>query len=635
MHAVASREDLAPLLYPTPAQLWYKAQIEVGYGFGPDFQKLLQVETVAGQRKSRSTISLAEPKSGHEPQSLYPLHPASIDSCFQTVTPSLWAGERATINAVLVPATIDNIVLYPSIAGLQVGLSLASSAYTGRGRVEEAKSFYSNCSVFDPASGDIMLKMDGLRYHKLDTGSDMHDRHTYNRTIWRPDVTFLSQDQLYSLAQNDNALGIQQLIDLFAHKKPAVKVLEASCVAGDTSSLWFSDEDSLIRRGYDQYSYVSSDAKALIGAKEGYESMKRTSFDLCDMLKHGSSLPGTRYDFAVVKVAEMSEEVMTKVASTARTALSDDATIIFLRQQLEPVTPLSEASSGSSVVMVDEPDMNGKTSEDAEIVSSISSSGYANVLRVPQSWAANAYIARVMGTSVDDVSAKRVSVMHLSAHSRLSHGLRKALEQSDWQVTEHFHPYSQLHPKSIVLILDEAMSSVLSSISESQWQELRRIILQGNRLLWITEGSQMYVTKPENALVHGMFRTIRNEDRSAELVTLDVEHNESPFTHLAVERVLRSLLKTPSKAPIDSEFVERGSIIHVNPIVPDEPINLAKNSDKQGGEPVARSLKDIAGFAMLRAESLGTLDSLCYSEVSHEELSVLENHIEVDIKALA
>lgn len=561
------------------------------------------------------------------------MHPASIDSCFQTVTPSLWAGERATINAVLVPAMIDNIVLYPSIAGLQEGLSLASSEYTGRGRVEEAKSFYSNCSVFDPASGDIMLKMDGLRYHKLDTGSDMHDRHTYNRTVWRPDVTFLSQDQLYSLAQNDNALDIQQLIDLIAHKKPAVKVLEASCVAGDTSSLWFSGGDSLIRRGYDQYSYVSSDAKALIGAKEDYESMKRASFDLCDILKHGSSLPGTGYDFAIVKVAEMSEEVVTKVASTARTALSDDAVIIFLRQQLEPVTPLSEASSDSSVVMVDEPDMNGKTSEDSAIVSSISNSGYANVLRVPQSWAANAYIARVMGTSVDDALAKRVSVVHLSAHSRLSHGLRKVLEQSDWQVTEHFHPYSQLHPKSIVLILDESMSSVLSSISESQWQELRRIILHGNRLLWVTEGSQMNVTKPDNALVHGMFRTIRNEDRSAELVTLDVEYNESPFTHLAVERVLRSLLKTPSKAPIDSEFVERGSIIHVNRIVPDEPINLAKDSDKQGGEPVARSLKDIAGFAMLRAENLGTLDSLCYSEVSHEEVSVLEHHIEVDIKA--
>ena len=139
---------------------------------------------------------------------------------------------------------------------------------------------------------------------------------------------------------------------------------------------------------------------------------------------------------------------------------------------------------------------------------------------------------------------------------------------------------------------------------------------QSQRMLWFTE-----------------FRTIHSEDRSAELVTLDVEYNESPATHLAIKRVLYLLLKARSKAPIESEFVERGGIIHVNRVFPDEPINSAKNSDKQGGEPVTRSLKDIAGLAMLRAERLGTLDSLCYSEMAHGELPVLENHIEVDIIA--
>lgn len=61
-------------------------------------------------------------------------------------------------------------------------------------------------------------------------------------------------------------------MDLIDHKKPAVKVLEVSCLAGDISSLWFFDGDTSIRSGYDQYSYVSSDAKALVGAKEGYEN---------------------------------------------------------------------------------------------------------------------------------------------------------------------------------------------------------------------------------------------------------------------------------------------------------------------------------------------------------------------------
>lgn len=136
-------------------------------------------------------------------------------------------------------------------------------------------------------------------------------------------------------------------------------------MAGDTSNLWFSGGDGLICWRYDQYPFVSSDTKALIGAQEGYELMKCALFDLQDTLKHSSPFPGTGYDLAILKVAELSEEVVTKVASTTRTVLSDGAIVIFLEQQLEHVTPLSEARSGSSAVMVDESHLNEMTSEDS------------------------------------------------------------------------------------------------------------------------------------------------------------------------------------------------------------------------------------------------------------------------------
>jgi acyl transferase domain-containing protein len=100
---------ISPLRYPTSGQMWYRAQREAGYGFGPSFQKLLSVESRSGQRHGRSLVSLSEPKSKWDPQSYYPIHPASLDGCFQTVTPSLWAGERSSLNAVLVPSIIDDL----------------------------------------------------------------------------------------------------------------------------------------------------------------------------------------------------------------------------------------------------------------------------------------------------------------------------------------------------------------------------------------------------------------------------------------------------------------------------------------------------------------------------------------------
>lgn len=109
INEVADSAQLAPLQYPTPGQMWYRAQTQIGYGFGPCFQKLLAVESRSGQRHGRSLVSLSEPASKWDPQSYYPIHPASLDACFQTVTPSLWAGERSSLNAVLVPSIIDDL----------------------------------------------------------------------------------------------------------------------------------------------------------------------------------------------------------------------------------------------------------------------------------------------------------------------------------------------------------------------------------------------------------------------------------------------------------------------------------------------------------------------------------------------
>jgi hypothetical protein len=54
---------LAPLAHATPAELWYKTLVDIGYGFGPSFRQLTLVESVAGQRASRAHVSLAPPPS--------------------------------------------------------------------------------------------------------------------------------------------------------------------------------------------------------------------------------------------------------------------------------------------------------------------------------------------------------------------------------------------------------------------------------------------------------------------------------------------------------------------------------------------------------------------------------------------
>lgn len=139
---VLGKSQSTPTKYPTSGQMWYKAQSEVGYDFGLDFQKLLQVESISGQWHCRSLVSLEDPKSKWVPQSYYPIHPASLDRCFQTVTQSLWARERSSLDTVLVPSINDELIINRITAGLKKGLSVADSEYSSRGHSEEAKSYF-------------------------------------------------------------------------------------------------------------------------------------------------------------------------------------------------------------------------------------------------------------------------------------------------------------------------------------------------------------------------------------------------------------------------------------------------------------------------------------------------------------
>lgn len=288
---------MSPLAHPTPGQMWYKAMHDAGYNFGPQFQKQLEVESTSGFRQSRSLVSLTEPDSEY-PQSVYPMHPACIDGCMQTSGPSLWKGNRSGVSAVLVPAIIDNLTINAKTTHPENGISISSSKYVGRGRRDEAKNYMSEVSVYDTGTASLLFQMSGLRYHKLDTREDLHAAHSYSQVIWKPDFTWLTREKLSDLVlgrpgsrklnRGNQPMGnFNQLLDLIAHKKPNLKVMEVSMVAGDRNSVWL---DTLMlaessRAAHDKFSFVTNDAAALIEAQEKYKAESNAEFSIFDFTR--------------------------------------------------------------------------------------------------------------------------------------------------------------------------------------------------------------------------------------------------------------------------------------------------------------------------------------------------------------
>lgn len=310
---VAPETALAPLAHATPGQLWYKAIYDTGYYSGPLFQKHLEIESTSGSRQNRSIVSLTSPASEY-PQSSYPLHPASIDGCLQSCAPSLWAGDRTSINAVLIPAIIDEVIVSSNNKIPDKAISVTASKYVAIGRQEETKNYMSNASVYDPSNGSLLFQLSGLRYYKLDTRSNPYDAHAYSRVVWRPDVTYLSQQALLSIAsealsgksgiqKDPTSRTISEIVDLVLDKKPNAKIIEVNAVHGDLNSIWLdgSVSDKSIRAACREFHFASN---ALLASQETHGTTANATYDMLDFTRNPEDFEtdGTDFDFAIVRV---------------------------------------------------------------------------------------------------------------------------------------------------------------------------------------------------------------------------------------------------------------------------------------------------------------------------------------------
>lgn len=607
--------DAEPLKKTSPGHLWYKAMSDAGYGFGPLFQKHLEIESTSGKRSSRSLVDLSTPPSAWAIQSPYPIHPASIDGCFQTVTPSLVAGIRSNIKSVLIPAVIDDLIVFPNSLHSERGISVTSSEYVGKGSPEDDKNYLSNCTVHDADSKAVLLRLSGLRYHRLDTGTNSLATHTFNSVSWKPDVTFLSPHYTAPLKENSDET-LHELIDLVAHKKPGLSILEVNLESEDESALWLGNGDERLRAAYRSYSFGSASATALVNTRSALNSYRDATFSLLDLAKTDFQRPDDLRDLVLVKSNSLSPETASKVIKNASGLLAEGGYFLLV---------VSEASANSGVAVI----TNGYAPSE-ELENLIESNNLEKLYKFNGGDKA-LYLSRAP-TSLSDSLAPEVKLLNFGKTSPLSSAIKAALELDGHLVQDH-DIKTPIPRGSIALVLEELYQPVLTQIDEDRWNSIKDAIAQREKILWVTTGSQFKITDANLSLVHGLFRTIRAEDPGLGLTTLDVESPTKPATISVISTLLEAMKYPAPKSQVDSEYVERDGVIHVSRILPDVHVNAFKNAHLAGQELEVASLHSWPRCVRLVAERLGTLDSLVFAEVAPEELPVKENCVEVEIYA--
>ncbi|RDA93594.1 hypothetical protein CP533_6132 [Ophiocordyceps camponoti-saundersi (nom. inval.)] len=626
--SVAKPFDISPLQHPKPGSLWHEALSDVGYTFGKSFQKLTMVEATSGSRKSRAMVDILPPPSKYT-QSRYLMHPTALDGCLQSCFPGLWRGIRSSVNALLVPARIDDMVVRAGVESAGRAISVSESVFVGIGRVDLAKDYSSIAKIYDSETGDLMLKMDGLRYHSVDFHDTPYAAHRYCRLFWKPDVTF--SPQACAAGDSRGWDKVQDIAELIAHKKPNARVVEASLLTGDSASVWLEgiSTESKARNAFGSYSFVNSDAEAVDTARAKYGATSQTAFQLSDISKPTGNVPEGSLqstDLVILHLpAQMEEADMMQVLEKTGKMLRADGHVLVLEQAGAWDTAADDRPTGGGEPMTDE------RISDWNRILKVNGWDTLYTLDCPESLSLHRAHLATPTTPAAEPAGKSLDVLHLAEPGSTCRKIVKALVDLDWDVREHHMSQSlaEIRADSIVLVITEVEAPQLPKMGVEQWAVCRELLQMRNRIVWVSRSAQGTLANPDGAMIYGLCRTVRREDPSMGITNLDVEDPNNDAAVPCIDLLLRSIQRQASIKEADTEYLERGGVLHVSRLLSDDAINAADKGETR----VKMRLHEASCTVRLIADRVASLDSMQYAQVDAQELPLADNEVEVELFA--
>ncbi|KAK3984635.1 hypothetical protein QBC44DRAFT_10438 [Cladorrhinum sp. PSN332] len=641
---IGGQDDVEPLQYPSSAKLWYKSMQSVGFNFGPTFQNLSEIESIAGQRNSRASIGF--PASiGESRESRYAIHPAVFDTFFQAGIPSLYAGHRTLIDKALVPHLIDEIIINPNVDVPRSAIATTDSTFT-TGRPDKVQNYASNVVIWNDSTHELLAEVRGLHYNVLNVPETDEARPVYLRPTWKPDITLLDGStglDILNLSDNDEEVSILShgldlpraaayLLTLLKHKMAVPSVLDldinSSFSDGQEMEVDQAPNGMGLRSALgslSRYVSASSAPEHMTEAQRRLQGVENTEFHIYDptsIIKQRFPFDAhKRFDLVLIRLPLCDIDRLDSACRAAAEVCAPGG-IVLLVQQHETLVEASESSWAS--VEFDMETLLRSTGLDLR----------------SKSLSSGVYLCAPLLT-VDGKMAQMgqldFPVVDLSGgSSEKCSSFVRSLQNLGWKGSRMNLSYAATQPLDAfdaLIVLDDPELPLLANVTESGWNDLRTILTHGGtrKILWITSASQVNVLSPSNALVHGFARSLRNEESTLSLATLDLSSFANPL--VAAQSALRLL---GSHGSLETEYCEQDGVLHVSRVLPDEIlIEEAVAGNHKRTELREMWLRKNPKTVRLYCERVGAMDSIHYNEVpgTDQRQPLADAEVEVEIRA--
>jgi NADPH:quinone reductase-like Zn-dependent oxidoreductase/malonyl CoA-acyl carrier protein transacylase/ubiquinone/menaquinone biosynthesis C-methylase UbiE len=187
---------------------------------------------------------------------------------------------------------------------------------------------------------------------------------------------------------------------------------------------------------------------------------------------------------------------------------------------------------------------------------------------------------------------------------------------------------TMLQDGAACIVLDHSSSkhSLLANINEEDYESIKSVLTSSGKVLWVASGGALSSPNCEAALHLGLLRTLRCEHAEAKYVSLDLDTRHDCWSDSSVRTIVSVATKTilaTHLGPLDieSECAERGGLLLVPRVFPVQ----ENSSAQQSIQPFQQSDQHIR----LSVANPGLLDSIYFTASRHLQGSLANDEVDI------
>lgn len=662
---------------------WYERSAEEGLCFGPTFQSLTSLCTDSN-RVSPDAVStthleppVARPVTKENgkvvsPITQYPIHPITIDACFQGAIMGGTAGNLRDLRAWL-PVFVSEC--HFQVTGKSESEDLEPVEIHTRTLNTGVSSRSIDCTVRRPGHGGaVAIDMKSVKL-SLFTGNSIAEsrpeangvdnqqvflqRHPTLRVHWKPDVSRLQaragpqlrayvadfvQERLRSQADEDEGLTIiGAILDLVGHRKPSMRVLELAggCGCKAQQLLGLLDKETAFPRCRAWRSGSLDEEKGELVLEEDV----------------GPGGGGEPFDAVVIpQVSDRRADIDSwssmhwRLASTNTGQLQNQHSSARKLWGYTAQQVISLVAEGGVLV----------TRETQEAVDTLKAAGFAvldigkqTVVAVRQATLASAdakaavqdrraliIVAGKSGKASSPASAQLANALAAYLKGKLGMANASIISLDQLRLPESAGEID-IAEKDLCISLLETEGEFLATVSPEYFDRLRLITDVVTDLIWVT-GSGMLSNSPDPNLTlsNGLSRALMMEQPALRFAVLDVGSSKG---YAGSDMQLQSICEKVEMVLFrksgdrDAEFIYKNGLLHISRFGPDWDMNNLFRRRLVRGDPDAvkkTQLKHL-GYAQLSIGQVGVTDTMFFQQMTPLASKPPSGFVDVELKAVS